>query len=64
LGFKLLGVLLLFVLSLVRTLVVIRLSAAAGIGGPSASRRLAGLYGATTLVLVIITLLAVAMAHA
>ncbi len=64
LGLKLLGVLLLFVQSLLRTLVVVRLSAAAGAGVPTTRPRLAGLYGATTLLLVIITLLAVGMAHA
>jgi uncharacterized membrane protein len=64
LGLKLLAVLLLSVLSLVRTLVVIRLGAASPLPTLRAARLVPALYAGTALALVTIVLLAVALAHA
>lgn len=64
LGLKLVAVLVLFVFSLLRTLVVTRLSIAGEPGVARVARLFPALYGGTALAVAAIVLLAVALAHA
>jgi hypothetical protein len=63
LGIKLAAVLALFILSVLRTFLVIRVSASGENGAFRAARLVPGLYGGTALGLALVALLAIALAH-